>query len=82
MSMLEKFNKAIANSDANLANEIMHDNFEFLMHSSGKKLSKKEVVEWIKSGDVKRSNVRILFENNEVGFEHSIVHLMTEIKKP
>ncbi len=73
MSMLEKFNKAIANSDANLANEIMHDNFEFLMHSSGKKLSKKEVVEWIKSGDVKRSNVRILFENNEVGFEHSIV---------
>tara|TARA_Y100000590_G_scaffold337061_1_gene383899 strand:+ start:1422 stop:1736 length:315 start_codon:yes stop_codon:yes gene_type:complete len=71
--MLEKFNKAIANSDANLANEIMHDNFEFLMHSSGKKLSKKEVVEWIKSGDVKRSNVRILFENNEVGFEHSIV---------
>ena len=29
MSMLEKFNKAIANSDANLANEIMHDNFEF-----------------------------------------------------
>ena len=73
MSMLEKFNKAIANSDANLANEIMHDNFEFLMHSSGKKLSKKEVVEWIKSGDVKRSNVRILFENNEVGFELSIV---------
>ena len=73
MSMLEKFNKAIANSDANLANEIMHDNFEFLMHSSGKKLSKKEVVEWIKSGDVKRSNVRILFENNEVGFEHAYV---------
>ena len=73
MSMLEKFNKAIANSDANLANEIMHDNFEFLMHSSGKKLSKKEVVEWIKSGDVKRSNVRILFENDEVGFEHSFV---------
>ena len=36
-------------------------------------LSKKEVVEWIKTGDVKRSNVRILFENDQVGFEHSIV---------
>ncbi len=73
MSILEKFNKAIANSDANLANEIIHDDFKFLMHSSGKKLSKKEVVEWLKSGDVKRSNVRILFENDKVGFEHSMV---------
>tara|TARA_Y100000590_G_scaffold377876_1_gene444442 strand:+ start:147 stop:467 length:321 start_codon:yes stop_codon:yes gene_type:complete len=73
MSILEKFNKTIANSDANLANEIMHDDFQFVMHSSGKKLGKKEVVEWIKSGDVKRSNVRILFENDQVGFEHSFV---------
>ncbi len=73
MSILEKFNKAIANSDVNLANEIMHDDFQFVLHSSGKKLGKKEVVAWIKSGDVKRSNVRILFENDQVGFEHSIV---------
>jgi len=73
MSILKKFNKAITDSDANLANEIIHDDFEFLMHSSGKKLSKKEVVEWIKTGDVKRSNVRILFENDKVGFEHSMV---------
>ena len=73
MSILEKFNKAIANCDASLANEIIHDDFQFLMHSSGKKLGKKEVVAWIKSGDVKRSNVRILFENDQVGFEHSIV---------
>ncbi len=73
MSILEKFNKAIVNNDASLANEIMHDDFQFVMHSSNKKLSKKEVVEWIKSGDVKRSNVRILFENDQVGFEHSLV---------
>ena len=73
MSILEKFNKVIANCDANLANEIIHDDFQFLMHSSGKKLGKKEVVAWIKSGDVKRINVRILFENDQVGFEHSIV---------
>ncbi len=73
MSILEKFNKAIANCDANLANEIIHDDFKFLMHASGKKLNKKEVIEWLKSGDVKRSNVRILFENDKVGFEHSMV---------
>ena len=73
MSILKKFNEAIANSDANLADQIIHDDFKFLMHSSGKKLNKKEVIEWLKSGDVKRSNVRILFENDEVGFEHSFV---------
>ncbi len=73
MSILEKFNKVIANCDASLANEIIHDDFKFLLHSSGKSLGKKEVIEWIKTGDVKRSNVRILFENDQVGFEHSIV---------
>ena len=75
MSILKKFNKAIADCDANLANEIIHDDFKFLLHSSGKTLGKKEVIEWLKTGDVKRSNVRILFENDEVGFEHSFFTL-------
>ena len=73
MSILKKFKKAIADCDANLANEVIHDDFKFLLHSSGKTLGKKEVIEWLKTGDVKRSNVRILFENDEVGFEHSFV---------
>ena len=60
MSILKKFNKAITERDANLANEIIHDDFKFLLHSSGKTLGKKEVIEWLKTGDVKRNNVRIL----------------------
>ena len=73
MSILEKYNKAIASRDAGLANEVIHDDYKFLLHSSGKTLNKKDVIEWLKTGDVKRSNVRILFENDEVGFEHSFV---------
>tara|TARA_Y100001960_G_scaffold254341_1_gene272205 strand:- start:220 stop:540 length:321 start_codon:yes stop_codon:yes gene_type:complete len=73
MSILEKYNQALEKNDADLANEIFHDDYQFVLHSSGKKLDKKTVIEWLKSGDVKRSNVRILFENNEVGFEHSFV---------
>ena len=73
MSILEKYNKAIADCDADLANEILHDDYKFLLHSSGKTLNKQDVIKWLKSGDVKRSNVRILFENDEVGFEHSFV---------
>ena len=71
MSILTKYNQALANNDANLASEIIHDDYQFILHSSGKKLDKKTVIEWLKSGDVKRSNVRILFENDEVGFEHA-----------
>ena len=43
------------------------------MHSSGKKLSKADVVKWVGMKDVKKERVRVLFENNEVGFEHSFV---------
>ena len=46
MSILKKFNKAIADCDVNLANEIIHDDFKFLLHSSGKTLGKKD--EYIK----------------------------------
>ena len=65
MSILTKYNQALANNDSNLANEIIHDDYQFILHSSGKKLDKKTVIEWLKSGDVKRSNVRILFENDD-----------------
>ena len=73
MSIIQKLVKAVNAGEENAAKEIIHDDFKFLMHASGKKLNKKEVIEWLKSGDVKRSNVRILFENDKVGFEHSMV---------
>ena len=57
MSILEKFNKAIANCDASLANEIIHDDFKFLLHSSGKTLGKKEVIEWLKSKFLKKAKI-------------------------
>ena len=38
-----------------------------------KSLTKKDVVGCVGMKDVKKNNVRILFENNEVGFEHAMV---------
>ena len=73
MSIIEKMTKIINEGDGAGAEELIHDDFQFLMHSSGKSLSKKDVVGWVGMKDVKKSNVRILFENNEVGFEHSMV---------
>ena len=73
MSIIEKMTKIVNEGDTAGAEQIIHDDFKFLMHSSGNSLNKKDVVEWISKKDVKKENVRVLFENNEVGFEHAMV---------
>ena len=73
MSIIEKMTKIVNEGDTAGAEQLIHEDFKFLMHSSGKSLTKKDVVGWVGMKDVKKSNVRILFENNEVGFEHSMV---------
>jgi hypothetical protein len=73
MSIIEKMKNIINEGDSVGAEQLIHDDYQFLMHSSGKTLSKKDVVGWIGVKDVKKSNVRVLFENSEVGFEHAMV---------
>ena len=73
MSIIQKLVKAVNVGDENAAKEIIHDDFKFLMHASGKTLSKDDVVKWVGMKDVKLDKERILFENNEVGFEHAMV---------
>ena len=73
MSIIKQMEKILSDGDTAGAEQLIHDDYQFLMHSSGKSLSKKDVVGWVGMKDVKKSNVRILFENNEVGFEHSMV---------
>ena len=75
MSILVRMNKAIEEMDTSSMEEILHDNFEFYFHSSGTSIGKNEIIEWVKSGDVKNEKPpRILVENEEVGFDHSIVN--------
>ena len=73
MSIIEKMTKAVNEGDQNIAKEMIHDDYKFLMHSSGKSLTKDDVVKWVGMKDVKKENVRVLFENDEVGFEHAMV---------
>ena len=73
MSIIEKMTKIVNEGDTAGAEELIHDDYQFLMHSNGKSLTKKDVVSWVGMKDVKKSNVRVLFENDEVGFEHAMV---------
>ena len=64
MSIIEKMTKIVNDGDSAGAEQLIHDDYQFLMHSSGKSLTKKDVVGWVGMKDVKKSNVRVLFENN------------------
>ena len=73
MSMLEKINKALEQKDEASLQDILHDDYQFTMHSSGNVLSKDDVIKWAMSGDINREKVRIIYENDEIGVEHSFV---------
>ena len=73
MSIIEKITKIINEGDTVGAEQLIHDDFQFLMHSTGKSLSKKDVISWVGMKDVKKDKVRVLFENDKVGFEHAMV---------
>ena len=73
MSILAKYNTAMEAKDEAAMNEILHDDYKFTLHASGNVLGKADVIKWAMSGDIKRDKVRVLFENDEIGVEHSFV---------
>ena len=73
MSILAKYNKALEAKDETAMNEILHDDYKFLMHASGKTLSKIDVIKWAMGDDINREKVRIIYENDEIGVRHSFV---------
>ena len=73
MSVLEKYNKALEQKNEETLKDLLHDDFKFTMHSSGNILSKDDVIKWAMSDDINREKVRIIYENEEIGVEHSFV---------
>ena len=73
MSMLEKYTNAINNKEKATMNELLHDDFKFIMHKSGNSLSKADVIKWAMSGDINQDKARVIYENDEIGIHHSIV---------
>ena len=73
MSLLAKMDAAMAAKDEAAMNELIHDDYKFTMHASGKVLGKADVIKWAMSGDINKDKIRVLFENDEIGVEHSFV---------
>ena len=73
MSILAKYNKAMEDKDEVAMNEILHDDYKFTMHSSGKILTKSDVIAWAMSDDINREKIRVIYENDDIGIEHSFI---------
>ena len=73
MSILAKYNKAFEQKDEALMKEVLHDDYKFTMHASGNVLTKEDVIKWAMSDDINKQKVRIIYENDEIGVEHSFV---------
>jgi hypothetical protein len=73
MSILKKYNDAFMNKNEAAMNEVLHDDYKFTMHASGNILSKQDVIKWALSDDINRDKVRIVYENDDIGVEHSFV---------
>jgi hypothetical protein len=73
MSILEKYAKVFLEKDEAGMEEILHDDFKFIMHASGNVLSKSDVIGWAMSDDINEEKVRILYENDEIGVRHNFV---------
>ncbi len=73
MSIIEKMSKIINDGDTSAADQLIHDEYQLLVHAAGKKLGKSDVIKGFGMKDIQKEKVRVLFENDEVGFEHAYV---------
>ena len=78
MSIIEAYNDAWENVDVEALAEVLHDEFVFNPHVGGITMSKSDALGFAGSNATSSENNRILFENDEVGVAHSIVHFAND----
>ena len=74
VSIITAYNEAWDNGDVDALAQILHDEFVFNPHVGGVTMGKSEVLGFAGANAVKSESNRILFENEEVGVAHSVVH--------
>ena len=79
MSIIEAYNEAWDNGDVDTLAKIIHDDCVFNPHVGGITMSKSDILGFAGGeGTPQSENRRILFENDEVGVAHSIVHFAND----
>ena len=79
MSIIEAYNEAWDNGDVDALAKIIHDDCVFNPHVGGITMGKSDILGFAGGeGTPQSENRRILFENDEVGVAHSIVHFAND----
>ena len=78
MSIITAYNEAWKNGDKEALDALVHEEFVFNPHVGGHTMGKSDMMQFAGSGHVTSENDRILFENEEVGVAHSIVHFAND----
>lgn len=79
MSIIAAYNEAWDNGDVETLGKIIHDDCVFNPHVGGMTMSKTDILGFVNSENTPTSeNNRTLFENDEVGVAHSIVHFAND----
>ena len=79
MSIITAYNEAWDNGDVDALASILHDDCVFNPHVGGVTMSKSDILGFVSGGSMPQSEQnRILFENDEVGVAHSIVHFAND----
>tara|TARA_Y100000996_G_scaffold394439_1_gene358807 strand:+ start:131 stop:568 length:438 start_codon:yes stop_codon:yes gene_type:complete len=79
MSVIEAYNEAWDSGNVEALENIIHDDCVFNPHVGGITMSKSDILGFVMSGNTPTSeHNRILFENDEVGVAHSIVHFAND----
>ncbi|MBT4982592.1 MAG: nuclear transport factor 2 family protein [Euryarchaeota archaeon] len=74
MSIIAAYNEAWDTGNTEALAEILHDEFVFNPHVGGITMGKSDGLAFAGNNAPSSENNRVLFENNEVGVAHSIVH--------
>ena len=79
MSIIAAYNEAWDNGDVDALANIIHDDCVFNPHVGGITMSKSDILGFAGGDSTPTSeHNRILFENDEVGVAHSIVHFAND----
>jgi ketosteroid isomerase-like protein len=79
MSIIVAYNEAWDNGDVDALAKIIHDDCVFNPHVGGITMSKSDILGFAGGeGTPQAEPQRILFENDEVGVAHSIVHFAND----
>jgi hypothetical protein len=74
MSIIAAYNEAWNTGNVEALAELIHDEFVFNPHVGGITMGKSDLMGFAGNDAVRSENDRILFENDEVGVAHSVIH--------